>query len=315
VSANARDAAERVRPGKILAALEPQWVWDRGEALIRFLLLLAAAFAVFATLAIVISLLSDAAVFFRRVSPLDFYTGTTWDPDIEEVFGVLPLLTGTLIIAGGAALIGLPLGLGSAVFLREYAPPRVREIVKPVLEILAGIPTIVFGFFAIFTISPILQDWFNADFLNGANAIIVIGIMIVPLVSSLSEDALTAVPVELRDGALALGATRYEAVSRVVVPAGLSGIVASFILAFSRAVGETMVVLLVAGQTTVIQLDIFRQMNTMAGFIAQRATGDLAVDDPSYLSLFAVGLTLFAITLGLNLLSDLFRARFREAYE
>lgn len=302
------------RPTTSLASLEPRWVWAGGETLVRVLLFLAAGFAVFVTLAIVLSLVFDTAIFFGRVSPYEFYTGTVWDPDIEGFFGVLPLVLGTFVIAGGAAAIGLPLGLASAIYLREYAPPRVRETIKPGLEILAGVPTIVFAFFAIFTISPILRSLFGAEFLNGANAIVVIGILIIPLVSSLSEDALTAVPLELRDGALALGATRHEAVSRVTVPSALSGIAASFLLAFSRAVGETMVVLLVAGQTTVIQLDIFRQMNTMAGFIAQRATGDLAPESLSYQSLFAVGFTLFLFTLLLNVVSGHLRARFREAY-
>ncbi|MGI0149582.1 MAG: PstC family ABC transporter permease, partial [Thermoplasmata archaeon] len=161
----------------------------------------------------------------------------------------------------------------------------------------------------------VLHSWFGASFFNGANAIIVIGIMIIPLVSSLSEDALTAVPMDLRDGALALGATRFEATSRVVVPAGFSGITASFILAFSRAVGETMVVLIAAGQNTGIVLDIFRQMTTLSGWIAKQATGDVAAGDTIYLALFAVGVTLFAITLVLNLAADYFRVRFREVYE
>jgi len=224
-------------------------------------------------------------------------------------------VVGTLIIAGGACLIGIPLGLGAAIYLREYAPARVREIVKPILEILAGIPTVVLGFFALVTIAPALQAWFGADFLNAANSILVIGILIIPLVSSLSEDALTAVPTDLRDGALALGATRFEAVGRVVVPAGLSGVAASFLLAFSRAVGETMVVLIASGQNTIVQLDVFRQMTTLSGFIAKRATGDLPADSVLFQSLFAVGFTLFLITLALNVLSDRLRARFREVYE
>jgi len=306
---------EMARARRVLSTLEPQWVWAPGERLVKGALFLAAAFAVIVTFAIFLALAVDALEFFQRVSPIDFYLGTRWTPDIEGLYGVLPLVVGTLLIAGGAALIGLPLGLSAAIYLREYAPASVREVVKPVLEVLAGIPTIVYGLFALILVSPILQTTFGALFFNGANAIIVIGIMIIPMVSSLSEDALTAVPTDLRDGALALGATRFEATSRVVVPAGFSGIGSSFILAFSRAVGETMIVLIAAGQNTGIVLDIFRQMTTLSGWIAKRATGDVAVGETVYLAMFAVGFTLFAMALVLNLTSDHLRARFREVYE
>ncbi len=306
---------ETARARKVLASLEPQWVWERGETLVRVVLFLAAAFAVLVTLAIFLALIFDAVAFFEVVNPIDFYTGTVWSPDIREVFGVLPLLAGTLIIAGGACLIGIPLGLSAAIYLREYAPARVREVVKPVLEVLAGIPTIVYGLFALLAVAPLLRVWFGASFFNGANAIIVIGILIIPLVSSLSEDALTAVPVDLRDGALALGATKLEATTRVLLPAALSGVGSSFILAFSRAVGETMIVLIVAGQNTDLTFNIFGQMTTLAGWAAKRTTGDVAVGETVYLALFAVGFTLFVVTLLLNLASDALRARFREAYE
>lgn len=306
----------RARLKGLLASLEPNYPWAVGETLVRTFLFLAAAFAILVTLAIALDLFVEAASFFSIVSPLEFYTGTRWSPDIARAFGVLPLIAGTLIIAGGACLIGLPLGLGAAIYLREYAPTRVRETVKPILEILAGIPTVVFGFFGLLAISPVLQDWFQADFFNGLSAIIVIGIMIVPLVSSLSEDALTAVPVDLRDGALALGATRFEGMSRVVVPGAFSGIVASFLLAFSRAVGETMVVLIIAGQNVNLQLNPLHSLQTMASFIARRATGDVSASDPALFgSLFAVGFTLFLMTLTLNVFSDRLRARFREVYE
>jgi phosphate transport system permease protein len=270
-------------------------------------------------IAIALSLFIPTLSFFEEVSPLDFYAGTIWSPDIpiggRSLFGVLPLVAGTLLIAGGACAIGLPLGFGAAVYLREYAPGRIREVVKPILEVLAGIPTVVLGFFALLVVSPILHAWFGASFFSGANAVLVIGIMIVPIVSSLSEDALTAVPTNLRDGALALGATRFEATARVVVPAGLSGILASFLLAFSRAVGETMVVLIAAGQNVRLSFDLFDQMTTMAGFIARRATGDVATGTTVYDALFAVGFTLFLMTLLLNVGSDRLRARFREVYE
>jgi phosphate transport system permease protein len=309
---NAPEGGVRARPGVV--ALESKPFWALGETLVQIGLFLAAAFAILATLGIALSLLQDSILFFARVNALQFFLGTVWSPDIDGLYGVLPLVAGTFMIAGGAALIGIPIGLSAAIYLREYAPPRIREFVKPVLEILAGIPSIVYGFFAILTISPILQAWFTADYFNAANGIIVIGIMILPMVSSLSEDALTAVPTELRDGALALGATRFEAMRRVVVPAAFSGVAASFLLAFSRAVGETMVVVIATGQNTQLSLDIFRQMTTLSGFIAKRATGDLPTESVLFQSLFAVGFTLFLITLVLNLISDHLRSRLREAY-
>lgn len=298
-----------------LASLEPKWVWQPGETLVRGLLFLAAVFAIVATFAIVVALLWDTVTFFGHVSPIAFYTETKWSPVIDGLYGVLPLITGTLLISGGAVLIGIPLGLSAAVFLREYAPPRVREFVKPILEVLAGIPSIVFGFFALLLVSPTLKSWFGADYFNGTNAIIVIGIMVIPIVSSLSEDALTAVPTDLRDGAFALGATRFEATARVVIPAAFSGIIASFLLAFSRAVGETMVVLIAAGENVNLTFNVLGPMSTLAGDIARKATGDLAVGSDLYRSLFAVGFTLFVITFLINLTSDFLRHRFREAYD
>lgn len=307
----------RARLKEILASLSPTYVWEGGETLVRILLLAAATFAVLMTLAIAFVLLWESLVFFSAVSPVEFFTSTHWNPDVPPniSFGVLPLVAGTLIIAGGAALIGLPLGLGAAIYLREYAPHRVREFVKPVLEILAGIPTVVFGFFGLLVISPSVQDWFGASYQNGLTAIIVIGILIVPLVSSLSEDALTAVPMDLRDGALALGATRFESMSRVVVPGAFSGVLASFLLAISRAVGETMVVLIVAGQNTQLELNPLHQLETMSAFIARRASGDLATGEPAFQALFAVGFTLLVMTLSLNILANRLRTRYREVYE
>ena len=302
-----------------LASLGPRFVWTAGETLVRAGLFLAAAFAVIMATAIALSLLGPTVSFFGEISFFEFFGGIVWSPDIpidgSLRFGVLPLMVGTLMIAGASSAIGLPLGFGAAIYLREYAPGRVREVVKPVLEILAGIPTVVLGFFALLVVSPFLQSSFGASFFSGANAIVVIGIMIIPIVSSLSEDALTAVPTDLRDGALALGATRFEATTRVVVPAGLSGIGASFLLAFSRAVGETMIVLIVAGQHIRLHFDIFDQMTTMSGFIAKRATGDVPSGTVVYDALFAVGFTLFVMTLLLNLASDRLRSRFREVYE
>lgn len=312
----AEPTAGRARLKQLLASLSPRYIWEAGETLVRSSLFLSAALAILVTLAIAFVLLQETVLFFRFISPWEFYTGTRWSPDIAHAFGVLPLVAGTIVIAGGACLIGIPLGIGAAIYLREYAPAGVREVVKPVLEVLAGIPTVVFGFFGLLIISPALQSYFGAQFFNGMTAILVIGIMIVPIVSSLAEDALTAVPSDLRDGALALGATRFEAMSRVVVPSAFSGIVAACLLAFSRAVGETMVVLIVAGQNVTVELNPFHQMQTMAAFIARRATGDVSASDPTLFgSLFAVGFTLFLITLALNVLSDRLRARFREVYQ
>ena len=309
------EPSEWARSRAALARLPPLFVWEGGERLVRLGLQGAAAFAVVATALIAFSLLFDALSFFSHVSPFDFFFGTVWSPDIRGAYGVLPLIVGTLIIAGGACLIGVPLGLAAAIYLREYAPPRVRTYVKPILEILAGIPTVVFGFFALLVVSPWLGSWFGADFFNGMNAIIVIGIMLVPIVSSMSEDALAAVPRDLREGALALGSTKLEMVGRVTFPAALSGITASFLLAFSRAVGETMVVLIAAGITTNLSFDPLGQMTSLAGYIAKRATGDLPVGSVLFESLFAVGITLFLMTLALNLVSDRLRARFREVYD
>lgn len=309
------ELSEWARTRELLAHLSRQHVWEGGERLIRLGLFAAAAFAVGATALIALSLVFDTVEFFTHVSPFAFFSGTVWSPDIRGQYGVMPLLVGTLIIAGGACAIGFPLGLSAAIYLREYAPSTVRNTVKPVLEVLAGIPTVVFGFFALLVVSPVLQAWFGADFFNGMNAIIVIGIMIIPLVSSMSEDALASVPRDLRDGALALGATRLEVVGRVTIPAAFSGITASFLLAFSRAVGETMVVLIAAGLLTDLNFDPLRPMSTLAGYIAKRATGDLPVGSVLFQSLFAVGFTLFMITLALNVLSAKLRSRFREVYD
>jgi len=315
VTSVAESARARKALRQTLASLQPEVASDLGERIVRIALFLSAAFAIAMAIAVAISLLVPSIAFFEVVSPWEFFTGTVWSPDIGDLYGVLPLVVGTLIIAAGACAIGLPLGLGAAIYLREYAPTRVREVVKPVLEVLAGIPTVVLGFFAILVVAPILQSWFGASFFSGANAIVVIGILIIPIVSSLSEDALTAVPRDLRDGALALGATRLEATGRVVLPAAISGIGASFILAFGRAVGETMVVLIAAGQQTHIELNIFDQMTSMAGFIAKRATGDLPAGTTLTNSLFAVGITLFGITLLINIIGDRLRAKYREEYE
>jgi phosphate transport system permease protein len=221
-----------------------------------------------------------------------------------------------VLIALGAAIVALPLGLASAIYLSEYAPQRVRAIIKPVLEILAGIPTVVYGYFALMFVTPLLKAiWPQTDIFNAASAALVMGVMIIPMVSSLSEDALSAVPRVLREGAYALGATKFEVATRTVVPAALSGILASFILAISRAIGETMIVTIAAGATPNLTLNPLRSMQTMTAYIAQVSQGEAAQGTVEYRTIFAVGLTLFCITLLMNIVSNAVLARYREVYE
>ena len=262
-------------------------------------------------------LLVESLSFFAVVSPVEFLTGTRWTPLFQEKhFGVLPLLTGSLLVAGGAAVVALPIGLASAIYLSEYARERVRRVVKPILEILAGVPTVVYGYFALLYVTPLLQRiWPRIEIFNAASASIVVGIMIIPMVSSLSEDAMSAVPRPLREGSYALGATKYEVATRTVLPAALSGIVASFILAISRAVGETMIVTIAAGARPQLTLNPFVGVQTMTAYIAQTSMGELPHGSVEYQTIFAVGLALFVITLLMNVVSGIVLRRFREVYE
>jgi phosphate transport system permease protein len=273
--------------------------------------------SILTTLGIVAVLIWNSLSFFAEISPFAFLTGTRWTPMLEpRSYGVLPLLTGSLLIAAGAAIVALPLGLAAAIYLSEYAPARTRAILKPLLEVLAGVPTVVYGYFALTAVTPVLQKlWPDTGVFNGASAAIVMGIMIIPMVSSLSEDAMAAVPLSLREGAYALGATKLEVATRTVVPAALSGIAASFILAISRAIGETMIVTIAAGATPALTLNPFRSIQTMTAYIAQTAQGEAAQGSVEYRTIFAVGLALFAITLLMNLLSNAVLRRFREVYE
>jgi len=291
---------------------------DLGETIIQSLLFACAALSVVTTFAIIYVLLDETVGFFREVSMLDYAFGTTWSAQIEpRSFGVLPLVWGTIMVAGIAAVIALPIGLGAAVYLSEYASDRVRSLLKPALEILAGVPTIVYGFFAIHWVTPQLQRVFGdrVDFFNAASAGIVVGIMVIPMVSSLSEDAMHAVPSSLSEGAYALGGTKFDVSTRVVIPAALSGIVASFILAISRAIGETMAVVLAAGSTPNLGLDPFESFQTMTAFIVQVALGDASAGSIEYRALFAVGMTLFLMTLVMNVISQALLARFRDVYQ
>jgi len=289
----------------------------RQERVVGFVLFGFSAVSILTTLGIVAVLLFESSTFFRQIPLIEFFTGTRWSPLFESPhYGILPLLSGSLLIAGGAAIVALPLGLAAAIFLSEYAHDRVRRVLKPVLEILAGVPTVVYGYFALTFVTPLIRAIVpSTSVFNAASAAIVMGIMIIPMVSSLSEDAMSAVPRSLREAAYALGATKVEVATRTVVPAALSGIIASFILAISRAIGETMIVTIAAGATAVLTLNPFTSVQTMTAFIAETAKGEAAHGTIEYQSIFAVGLTLFAITLLMNILSNVVLRRFREVYE
>jgi phosphate transport system permease protein len=288
----------------------------RIEWLIERALLLCATLSVLTTAGIIIVLAVETFEFLREVPVLEFLTGTEWTPLFANPrFGVLPLVVGTLLVSSIAMVVALPMGLLSAVYLSEYAPEGVRRVIKPVLEILAGVPTVVYGYFALMFVTPLLQRVFPQ--MSGFNALspgIVMGIMILPLVSSLAEDAMRAVPRGLREGAFALGATRMQTALQVVVPAAFSGITAAFILAVSRAVGETMIVAIAAGQQPRLTANPFVPLETMTAYIVQVSLGDTPQGTLEYRTIFAVGMLLFLMTFGLNLVSTWLRDRFREEY-
>lgn len=284
--------------------------------LMPVLLFLCASVSVLTTIGIVVTLVTETYSFFKTIPVADFLFGTKWSPLIPpKSFGILPLLSGTLLITVIACIVAVPIGLASAIYLSEYAPKRVRNIVKPILEVLAGIPTIVYGYFALSIVTPIIRDIFSsAGTFNALSAGIVVGIMIIPMVCSLSEDAMSAVPRSLRDGAYALGATRFEVALKIVVPAALSGIVASAVLAFSRAIGETMIVTLAAGATPNMTVNPLESIQTMTAYIVQVSLGDTPHGSIEYGSIFAVGMTLFVITFMLNIVAQYVAKRFREEY-
>ncbi|WP_337176432.1 phosphate ABC transporter permease subunit PstC [Paludisphaera sp.] len=278
---------------------------------------------VLTTLGILVVLAAQSVQFFLKaeIGLGEFLFGTVLKPEATPPkFGILPLIWGTFLVAFGASCIALPIGLLSAIYLSEYAPRAVRAALKPTLELLAGVPTIVYGYLALLMVTPALKALLEpmglrVDQFNALSACIVVGVMIVPLVSSLSEDVLSAVPQGLREAAYGLGATKFEVSTRVVLPAGLSGVAASFILAISRAVGETMAVVLAAGTMARFTLNPLTSVETMTTYIIQVIGGEASYGTAKYLSLFAVGLTLFAITLGLNVLSSLVLRRYREVYQ
>ncbi len=287
------------------------------EAAIHGLLVACAVVSVITTIGIVLVLLSQSIPFFRQVAPLEFLTGTKWAPLFEpQHFGILPLFCGTFLVAGGAAMFAIPLGLGTAIYLSEYAAPATRDIVKPLLEILAGIPSVVFGYVAVVFVSPLVRQVFpQADLFNALNACIVVGIMILPMIISLSEDVLRSVPRSLREGAYALGATKLDVTLRVIVPAALSGIMASFILAITRAVGETMAVSLAAGAEAKLTLNPLTSVQTMTAYIVEVSQGDIPAGSLEHRTIFAVGLSLFVSTLLLNVCAQWILSRMREKYE
>lgn len=284
------------------------------ESLVPKFLFVSAALSVLVTVGILYTLLSETFTFFMDVNFIDFITGTDWSP-WQGSFGIIPLITGTLLITLIGMLVAIPVGLASAIFLSEYASDNVRRVIKPILEVLAGIPTIVYGFFALTFVTPLLQKVIpDLSFFNALSAGIVVGVMIIPMVASLTEDAMSSVPNSLREGALALGATRLEVTFKVILPAALSGIIASFVLAISRAIGETMIVSVAAGATPKLTFDPTLSIQTMTGYIVQVATGDVGYGSTIYYSIYAVGMTLFVFTLIMNLIAQFITRRFREEY-
>ena len=288
-----------------------------GETLVRVGLGLAALVSVLTTVGIIVSLLVPAVEFFREVNVLSFLSGTEWTPTFNNgQFGVVPLLVATLHVTFWASLVALPAGLGTAIYLSEYASARTRGILKPELEVLAGVPTVVFGYFALTFLTPLLRDiGLGAEIFNVLSGGLVVGIMLIPTVASLSEDAMAAVPHGLREGAYALGSRKMHVATRVVVPAATSGIIASFVLAISRAIGETLIVAIAVGSAARLTLDPLDGAQTMTGFIAAVGQGDIPTGSIEYKTIFAVGLLLFCITFVMNMFAIRLVRRFREVYE
>lgn len=288
-----------------------------GEAVIGTLLLLCALVSVVTTVAVVYSIADETLRFFREVSIVEFFTSRTWTPLFaNKNFGIAPLVVGTLMVTLIACTIGLPLGLAAAIYLSEFASDRERRTITPILEVLAGIPTVVLGYFALLFVTPLLRSFIpNLDLFNPLSAGLVMGFMIMPTVTSISVDALRAVPRSLREAGYGLGASKFELITKVIVPAALSGIVASFILAISRAIGETMIVTLAAGQRPNFTFDPRETIATLTSFIVQAGTGDQAAGSIGARALYAVAAVLFVITLLLNIVSQQVVQRFSEKYE
>jgi len=286
------------------------------EKFIPALLLVFALISAAVTIGIVLTLLVEAIQFFRIVPIWDFFTGTEIEPLAQDPqYGILPLLMGTIVSTVIAMIVAGPFGLMSAIYLSEYASNKVRKVLKPLIEILAGIPTIVYGFFAFTFVTPLIRSiWPQVEPTNVLSAGLVMGVMIIPMIASLSEDAMSAVPNEMRQGSLAMGATKLETTFKVVIPAALSGIIAAFVLGISRAIGETMIVTIASGSTANMTLDVTQSMQTMTSYIVNVSGGEAAPGTAQYYSLYAVGLTLFVFTLIMNLLASYISRKFREEY-
>jgi phosphate transport system permease protein len=286
------------------------------EKAIPRILFAIAAVSILTTVGILLTLITETILFFQEVNFLSFFTGTQLKPLGENaVFGVLPLLTGTVISTAIAMCVAIPIGLMTAIYLSEYASEKARRILKPILEILAGIPTIVYGFFAFTFVTPLLRSFIpGLEPTNILSPGLVMGIMIIPMVASLSEDAMSSVPNSMREGALALGSTKLEVTWKVVVPAAISGIVASFVLGISRAIGETMIVTIASGSSKNFTFDITQSMQTMTAYIVEVTGGEAAAGSTLYHSLYAVAMTLFVFTLTMNFIAQYISRRFREEY-
>lgn len=286
------------------------------EGAVEGVFLLCGLSSIFITVGIVAVLAYEALGFFREVPIIDFLTGTEWTPLFaDKKFGILPLVAGTLLITGIALSVALPLGLTVAIYLSEYAPHKVKEVAKPILELLAAVPTVVYGYFALLFLTPILQKFFPE--MSGFNALspgIIMGVMIIPYISSVSEDAMKAVPMYIREGSYAMGATRLQTALKVVIPAAFSGIAAAFIMGISRAIGETMVVAIAAGMMPNFTVNPTQPVQTLTAYIVQVSLGDVPHGTLEYKTIFAVGMTLFLMTLGFNIIGFWLRSRIREVY-
>lgn len=283
---------------------------------VEFILLLSALSSIFITLSIVFILLYEALGFFKDVSILEFLTGKQWTPLFAKPkFGILPLVAGTLLVTGIAVAVALPIGLIVAIYLSEYAPFRIKEVAKPILELLAAVPTVVYGYFALLFLTPILQKFIpNLSGFNALSPGIIMGIMIIPYVSSVSEDSMKAVPMHIREGSYAMGATKFQTAFKVIIPSAFSGIAAAFIIGISRAIGETMVVAIAAGMMPNLTLNPLEPIQTLTAYIVGVSLGDVPHGTVEYKTIFAAGITLFFMTLSLNILGFWFRRKIREVY-
>ncbi|WP_239752568.1 phosphate ABC transporter permease subunit PstC [Mammaliicoccus sp. J-M40] len=283
---------------------------------VPIVLLLIASVSVLTTIGILFTLLTETVTFFTRVNPMEFLLSKEWAPfSSDHKYGIFSLILGTLKVTAVATVFAVPVGLGAALYLSEYASDKSRRIIKPILEILAGIPTIVYGFFALTFVTPLLRSVFpELGSFNSISPGLVVGVMIIPMITSMSEDAMSSVPDSIKEGALGLGATKFELATKIVFPAALSGIIASIVLAISRAIGETMIVSLAAGSTPDSSFSLIGSIQTMTGFIVQVATGDATYGSDIYYSIYAVGFTLFLFTFIMNIISQWVTKRFREEY-